>query len=192
MKSKFIKSVLFIIIISSTHLHSQIITLWNYDTSFYFYKMDTLSNTENLLPEKVTFDTKLIKKEILDSAASFLSNTYFLPKNKYYIGKQKIRIDIKDLTEINLSNRTYSIANVNIDDPDKICMTTYFQGSSGGYSTFLLLVSNLMQPQLEIPLLDGIIFLYNNEELKNMDHINLGGLISEREIDNKVREAFKN
>ncbi|MGB5529988.1 MAG: hypothetical protein WBQ32_08455, partial [Ignavibacteriaceae bacterium] len=65
-------------------------------------------------------------------------------------------------------------------------------GSTGGYITFLLLVSNLLQPQLEIPLLDGIIFLYNNEELQNMDHINLEGLISEREIDNKVRRAVKN
>jgi len=54
----------------------------------------------------------------------------------------------------------------NIDDPDKICMTTYFQGSTGGYVTFLMLVSNLMQPQFEYPLLDGINFLYNNLELK--------------------------
>ena len=71
-------------------------------------------------------------------------------------------------------------------------MATYFQGSTGGYNTYLTLVSNFMQPQLSTPLLDGIIFIYNDEELKTMDHINLEGLISEREIDNLVRKAIKN
>jgi len=192
MSIKFKYAVFLIIVITSNQLYSQVTSLSNSDTSFYFYKMDSLSNAENLISEKVNFGAELNKKEILDSTASFLSNTYFLTSNKYYKGKQKINIELKGIAEINLPDRTYLVATVNIDDPDKICMTTYFQGSSGGFSTFLLLVSNLMQPQLEIPLLDGIIFLYNNEELKNMDHINLEGLISEREIDNKVREAVKN
>ena len=69
-------------------------------------------------------------------------------------------------------------------------MGTYFQGSTGGRITFLMLVSNLIQPQLEYPLLDGVIILYNSEELKQLDHINLEGLISEREIDNAVRRAI--
>jgi len=154
--------------------------------------MDSLSNAENLILEKINFDAKLNKKEILNSTASFLSNTYFLPRNKYYIGKRKISIDIKGITEINLPDRTYSVATVNIDDPDTICMGTYFQGSTGGFITYLMLVSNLMQPQLKTPLLDGLIILYNNNELKGMDHINLEGLISEREIDNIVRQAVKN
>ncbi|MGB5289058.1 MAG: hypothetical protein WBN42_11270 [Ignavibacteriaceae bacterium] len=192
MKRKLNYFVFLIVILNQTHLYSQATTLWNYDTSFYFYKMDSHSNAENLITEKIIFDSKLTKKEVLDSIATFLTNTYFIPRNKYYETKRKISIDIKGINEINLSNRIYSIATVNIDDPDKICMGSYFQGSTGGYITFLLLVSNLLQPQLEIPLLDGIIFLYNNEELQNMDHINLEGLISEREIDNKVRRAVKN
>jgi len=154
--------------------------------------MDSPSHAENLISEKINFDAKLNKKEILNSTASFLSNTYFLPRNKYYIGKRKISIDIKGITEINLPDRTYSVATVNIDDPDTICMGTYFQGSTGGFITYLMLVSNLMQPQLKSPLLDGLIILYNNNELKGMDHINLEGLISEREIDNIVRQAVKN
>ena len=47
-------------------------------------------------------------------------------------------------------------------------MTTFFQGSTGGYNTYLTLVSNFMQPQLSTPLLDAIIFIYNDEELKTM------------------------
>ena len=178
-------------ILNLNQLHSQVNSLWNSDTSFYFYKMDSLSNAENLISEKVNFDAKLNKKEILDSTASFLSNTYFLTSNKYYTGKRKIRIDIKSIAEINLPDRTYSVATVNIDDPDKICMGTYFQGSTGGFITFLMLVSNLMQPQLKTPLIYGLIILYNNTELKGMDHINLEGLISEREIDSIVRQAVK-
>jgi hypothetical protein len=54
-----------------------------------------------------------------------------------------------------------------------------------------MLVANLMQPQLAIPLLDGIIFLYNDEEVRALDHINLEGLISEREINDLVRKSIK-
>jgi len=191
MRSKFKYVVFLIIVITSNQLHSQVTSLWNSDTSFYFYKMDSPSHAENLISEKINFDAKLNKKEILDSTASFLSNTYFLPMNKYYIWKRKISIDINGIAEINLPDRTYSVATVNIDDPDTICTGTYFQGSTGGFITLLMLVSNLMQPQLKTPLLDGLIILYNNTELKGMDHINLEGLISEREIDNIVRQAVK-
>jgi hypothetical protein len=54
-----------------------------------------------------------------------------------------------------------------------------------------MLVANFMQPQLKYPLIDGLIILYNNTELKVMDHINLEGLISERVIDDLVRQAVK-
>jgi hypothetical protein len=191
MKIKFNYFVFLIIIVNSTYLHSQVAALWNSDSSFYFYKIDSLSNAENLTLEKVNFNHGLTKEAILDSISSFLSNTYFIPKNKHYEGKRKISIGIHGVTEINLPDRTYSIATVNIDDPDKICMGTYFQGSTGGFITFLMLVSNLMQPQLKLPLLEGVFFLYNNEELKNIDHINLEGLISEREVDRIVRNAVK-
>jgi len=90
-----------------------------------------------------------------------------------------------------LPGRKYRIAIVNIIDPDKICMGFYFQGSTGGQHTYKMLVSNLMQPQLENPLIDAAIFLYNGSELKNMDHINLEGIISEREIDRVIRRALK-
>ena len=189
MRSKFKYVVFLIIVITSNQLHSQVTSLWNSDTSFYFYTSD--SNAENLIATKVIFDSKLTKEKILDSVASYLSNTYFIPKHKYYEGKQKIIITIMDITLIDLPNRKYSIATVDIDDPDKICMGTYFQGSAGGRITFLMLVANFMQPQLKYPLLDGLIILYNNTELKVMDHINLEGLISEREIDDLVRHAVK-
>lgn len=190
MKSLIFYTVYLMTTLNSNQLHSQLTSLWNSDTSFCLYSSD--SNAENLVATKVIFDSKLNKEVILDSVVSYLSNTYFIPKHKYYEAKQKISITIMDLTTIDLPTRKFSIATVNIDDPDKICMGTYFQGSAGGRITYLMLVANFMQPQLKYPLLDGLIILYNNTELEVMDHINLEGLISEREIDNIVRQAVKN
>lgn len=48
-----------------------------------------------------------------------------------------------------------------------------------------------MQPQLKDPLLDGIIFLYNKSELKEMDHIRLSGIITERGIKFGILEALE-
>ena len=142
MRNKFKYAVFLLIVITSNQLYSQVTSLWNSDTSFYFYTSD--SNAENLISEKVNFDTKLNTKDILDSTASFLSSAYFLPQNKFYKGKQKINIEVKGIAEINSPDKSYVVATVNIDDPDKICMGTYFQGSAGGRITFLMLVANFM------------------------------------------------
>jgi len=191
MKGKFLGIIIFIVIFSSNQMLSQGLLSWNKDTSYYLYKIDYLSNTEKLIAEKITFDINLTKKQILDSLASFLSQTFFVTENKFFESKKKIKISIQKIIKLNLPERKCLIAVVNIDDQDQICMTTYFQGTTGGNNTFLMLVSNLMQPQLEFPLIDGVIILYNGTELKNMDHINLEGLISEREIDKYIRIAIQ-
>ena len=179
-----------LLIISSIQVYSQSTADWNYDTTYYFYAPD--SNAENIVTTKVYFNSKITKEAILDSIAFHLSNTYFIPRYYDYEDTQKIKIEIKKVTEIDLSDSHFLIATVNINDPDKICMATYFQGSSGGRITFLMLVANLMQPQLMNPLLEGIVFTYNGEELGIMDHINLEGIISEREIESMVRKSIKN
>lgn len=188
MRGRYIYVVILLLFISTTYSQSHNILNWNNDTSFYFYSTDV--NAENLIRIKINFENNLDKKEILDSIASQLTSTYFFPKNNFSEKKRKINIRLQMINEIILPERNYYIATVNIEDPDKICLTAYFQGSTGGYITFLILVSNFMQPQLKNPLIDGIVFLYNDAELKMMDHINLEGLISEREIDNIVRNKL--
>ena len=179
--------ILNIIIFQTNIIEAQIISRWNQDSLFYFYS----PVDENLTAQKTSFVHSMTKEEILDSITSFLSSTYFASKNEYYKNKTKIKIELDSLITVNAQNRVYRIAVINISDPDEICLGYYFQGTSGGYSTFLTLVANLMQPQKKIPLLDGIIFLYNEKELKEMDHINLEGLISEGEIDNGIKKAIK-
>ena len=187
MRKNYLYIVFCILIIQPIYIQAQFSSLWNRESSIYFYKfMDGEIDVE-----QVTFDEALTREQILDSLASFLTVNYFVPKNKYYQKKAKISINIDSIITLDSTDRQYRIAVVNIQDSDKICMTLYFQGSSGGHNTFLMLISNLMQPQLKEPLLDGIIFLYNNSELKEMDHIYLQGLFSEREIDRIVWKALK-
>ena len=187
MRKNYLYIVFSIIIIQPIYIQAQFSSLWNRESSIYFYKfMDG-----KLDVEQVTFDNTFTREQILDSLASFLTVNYFVPKYKYYQNKAKISINIDSIITYNSTDRKYRIAVVNINDPDKICMGLYFQGSSGGQNTFFMLISNLMQPQLKDPLLDGIIFLYNNSELKEMDHIYLQGLFSEREIDRIIRKALK-
>ncbi|MCH8033504.1 MAG: hypothetical protein IH950_07095 [Bacteroidetes bacterium] len=187
MRKNYLYIVFSIIIFQPIYIQAQISSVWNRESSIYYYKFID----EKLDAEKVTFDKTFTREQILDSLASFLTVNYFVPKNKYYQNKAKISINIDSIMAFNSTDRQYRIAVVNIQDFDKICMTLYFQGSSGGQNTYIMLVSNLMQPQLKDPLLDGIIFLYNNSELKGMDHINLSGIISERGIDFGIREALE-
>ena len=179
---------LLLIILPLNSLKSQIISHWGEDSSYYLYQ----SIDENLIPHKITFNQNLSKKEVLDSIANYLTVKFFVMSNKYYKDKRKIVVTVQKVTLIEVHNQIFYIASININDPDKVCMTTFFQGSTGAYNTYLTLVSNFIQPQLVTPLLDGIVFTYNDEELKPMDHINLEGLISEREIDNLVRRMLKN
>lgn len=187
MRKNYLYIVFSIIVIQPIYIQAQISSLWNQESSIYFYKfMDG-----KLDVEKVTFNNTFTREQILDSLASFLTANYFVPKNKYYQNKAKISINIDSIIAFKSADKQYRIAVVNIQDSDKICMTSYFQGSSGGQNTFLMLTANLMQPQLKDPILDGIIFLYNNSELKDMDHISLQGVFSEREIDRIIRKALK-
>ncbi len=187
MRKNFLYIVFSIIIIQPIFLQAQISSRWNRESSIYFYKFVD----EKLDVEQVTFDKTLTREQILDSLASFLTADYFVPKNKHYRNKEKISINIDSIIIFNSTNKQYRIAVVNIKDPDEICMTFYFQGSMGGQNTYVMLVSNLMQPQLKDPLLDGIIFLYNNSELKGMDHIRLSGIITERGIEFGIRRALE-
>jgi hypothetical protein len=178
-------SLLIILPLNSTK--TQIISHWGEDSSYYLYR----SINENLIPQKITFDQNLSKKEVLDSIANYLTVIFFVTGNEYHKDKRKIVVTVPKVISIEVHNRIFYIASININDPDKVCMTTFFQGSTGAYNTYLTLMSNFIQPQLVVPLLDGIVFSYNDEELKVMDHINLEGLISEREIDYYIRTALK-
>jgi hypothetical protein len=114
--------VILLLILPLQPLKSQISHNWNSDSSFYFFK----AVDENLVPKKIVFKQNLTKKEILDSIAHYLTDLFFVPSNKYYKDKKKIVVDVQKVTSLEVSNRTFYIAIININDSDKVCMTTFF------------------------------------------------------------------
>lgn len=56
-------------------------------------------------------------------------------------------------------------------------MRYFFQGSDGGAKTEAMICATLLQPQMDPPLLDGLIFLYNGAVLPSLDHVNLSGIL---------------
>ena len=93
------------------------------------------------------------------------------------------------LEVLKTDNKNYTIAIVNIIDPQKVCMSYFFQGSSGGQETYNILGTNLQQPTFEQSLVDGVIILYNGSPLESLDHINLNGILVPRFFEDEVFNA---
>ncbi len=84
MKKNYLYIVFSIIIIQPMYIQAQISSLWNRESSIYYYKFID----EKLDAEQVTFDKTFTREQILDSLASFLTVDYFVPKYKYYQNKE--------------------------------------------------------------------------------------------------------
>jgi hypothetical protein len=76
-------------------------------------------------------------------------------------------------------------------DTDSVAMSSFFQGSTGGQTTFYMLAATFMQPHLNPPLLDGLVLLYNGEILPELDHINLSGILIPRAIKHIAKRAIQ-
>jgi hypothetical protein len=76
-------------------------------------------------------------------------------------------------------------------DTDSVAMSSFFQGSTGGQTTFYMLAATFMQPQLTPPLLDGLVLFYNGKILPELDHINLSGILIPKAIEHIVRRAIQ-
>jgi hypothetical protein len=84
------------------------------------------------------------------------------------------------IDEVGDPSRPLRIATVNMVDPDGFAMKYFFQGSGGGQTTFYILTATFMQPHMDPPLTDGLVLLYNGELLRELDHINLRGILTPR------------
>ena len=117
-------------------------------------------------------------KETLDRLGKHLAETYFsrTAANKL----TSIHFEIMRIEKIDTPSRPLYLAVVNMVDPNRDAMEYFFQGSTGGQTTFCMLGATFMQPHLESPLLDGLIILYNGELLPELDHINLSGVLIPR------------
>jgi hypothetical protein len=127
--------------------------------------------------------------ETVDNLGQYLADNYF---SKTYTSKlTRIHFEVLSMDEISTPSRTLRIAVVNMVDTDIVAMSSFFQGSTGGQTTFYMLAATFMQPHLNPPLLDGLVLLYNGEMLPELDHINLSGVLIPRAIKHIARRAIQ-
>jgi hypothetical protein len=133
-------------------------------------------------------DTTLL--DALDSLGQHLSKTYF---SKTHAGDvTDIHFEVLKIKRISTPSKPLLTAIVNMVDVNEDALGYFFQGSTGGQTTFCMLTATFMQPHLEFPLLDGLIILYNGELLEELDHINLSGILIPRLAEYVAKRAIHN
>ncbi len=93
-----------------------------------------------------------------------------------------IQIEVLGVHRIDLPSRPLRVVTVNLRDSHQTGWRLFFQGSSGGQTTYYLLAATLMQPQLRPPLADGLVVLYNGKNFPELDHIRFNGLVSAESV----------
>lgn len=157
------------------------------DVELYTFSPDQQYLLSNAQPFRLSPHTSL--KDALNSLGQRLAETYF---QKTYTGKAtKIRFEVVGVNEIVISSRPLRIATVNMVDPDRDAMRYFFQGSAGARATFYMIGATFMQPHLNPPLLDGLVFLYNGEMLPELDHINVEGILIPRLVQRVTKRAIQ-
>jgi hypothetical protein len=134
-------------------------------------------------------------RDAIDKIGQHLSEGYF---SKTYTNElTNIHFEVIRIDVISTSSRPFRIAVIDIVDKNRDAMGYFFQGSTGGQTTYCLIGASFLQPHLNPPLLDGLILLYNGEILPKLDHIDLTGLlvprsflhVAEKAISRPQREA---
>ena len=120
--------------------------------------------------------------------ADQLNRSYF---NDGHDPPSDMRIEILGLYSIDLPHRSLRVVAVNLRDARQAAWTSFFQGSTGGQTTYYLLAATLMQPQLSPPLADGLVVLYNGKAFPELDHIRFRGIVSAESIRPVVIRAIQ-
>jgi len=156
------------------------------EVELYTFSPDQQYLLSDARPFRLSPHTSL--KDALNSLGQRLAETYF---QKTYTGKvTKIRFEVVGVNRVAISSRSLRIATVNMVDPDRDAMRYFFQGSAGAQTTFYMIGATFMQPHLNPPLLDGLVFLYNGEMLPELDHINVEGILIPRLVQRITKRAI--
>jgi len=156
------------------------------EVELYTFSPDQQYLLSDAQPFRLSPHTSL--KDALNNLGQHLAKTYF---QKTYTDKvTKIRFEIVGVNKVAISSRSLRIATVNMVDPDRDAMRYFFQGSAGARTTFYMIGATFMQPHLNPPLLDGLVFLYNGEMLPELDHINVEGILTPRLVRRITKRAI--
>jgi hypothetical protein len=158
---------------------------------FYYFYYDISNNREILKTIPVDLPLNTETKSVVDSLLKYLSDKYFY-KAYYLKGATNINLVLLKIDSIITKTRIYKIATVDIVDTSRICMGAFFQGSTGGHMTTVMLGTNILQPQFYYasPFLDGLILLYNGSPLYNMDHIKIDDILVPKNYFDKAMDAI--
>ncbi|MDJ0720370.1 MAG: hypothetical protein QNJ04_02000 [Desulfobacterales bacterium] len=127
-------------------------------------------------------------QDALQSLADQLTRSYFNDGPEPAPG---IDIEVIGVHTIELPQRTLRVVAVDLRDLRQVAGRIFFQGSSGGQTTYYLLAATLMQPQLSPPLADGLVVLYNGKKFPELDHIRFSGLVSAESVRPVVVRAIQ-
>ena len=142
-----------------------------------------LSNAQPfILPPKTSL------RDALDSLGRHLSKTYF--SRSYTNALTDIHFEVLRIDRLSTPSRPLLTAIVNMVDVNNDALSYFFQGSTGGQTTFCMLTATFIQPHLDPPLLDGLVILYNGKLLAKLDHINLTGLLTPRLVEYVAKRAI--
>jgi hypothetical protein len=156
------------------------------DVDLYTFSSDSIFPIGNPSLLKLPSNSKII--DVLDTLSAYLAQNYFY---KTYTGiVTNIKFEVKKVDEIYTPIRPFRIATIDFIDPEELATGYFFQGSHGGYVTYAMLAANFTQPQLVIPILDGLVVLYNGRVLEEMDHIRLDRIIVPGDIRQVVLNSF--
>lgn len=131
-------------------------------------------------PRPFPLDAAMSPRDALAALGDHLGRTYFRSDS----GRREaaIRFEVGGVHRFAVAQRNYRLAVINMIDPQQEALQGFFQGSAGGLTTYYMLAATFLQPQLDPPLVDGLILLYNGEEFPETDHVNLRGIVTPEAI----------
>ena len=131
-------------------------------------------------PRPFPLDAAMSLTDALTALGDHLGRTYFRSDSGRRDGA--IRFEVEGVHRFAVAQRNYRLAVINMIDPQRDALQGFFQGSAGGLTTYYMLAATFLQPQLDPPLVDGLILLYNGEEFPETDHVNLRGIVTPQAI----------
>jgi len=139
-------------------------------------------------PRPFPLDAAMSPTDALTALGDHLGRTYFRSDS----GRREaaIRFEVEGVHRFAVAQRNYRLAVINMIDPQRNALQGFFQGSAGGLTTYYMLAATFLQPQLDPPLVDGLILLYNGEEFPETDHVNLRGIVTPQAIRPVVTKAL--
>jgi hypothetical protein len=154
---------------------------------FYLFSSDGDRVLSSARPTR--FDGDLSETQILDRLGQYLSSTYFAqtPAGE----KTNITFDVQEVRRLSIPGKLFRIGIINMIDETEAAKKHFFQGSYGGQATFYMIAATFLQPQNNLPLLDGMILLYNGKAFPEMVHIDFTGLVTPKSIRHIVLQVLK-